>query len=678
MNRSSEFVLPTVTDEDVQWVCQVMQLPSDAFSGPGGDDPRLEILKSNETLDVEACPGSGKTTLLVAKLAILARKWTDEHRGLCVLSHTNVARQEIEQRLGSTPEGRRLLSYPHFIGTIHAFVNEFLALPWIRSKQWKITVINDEVALGRRRDRLPEHIQFGLAKSGRNGSANLRVENADFGLGNVAWGKGNLKEATNTYKQMQRVCEETSREGYFCYDEMFVWASELLDHVPDISIAIRGRFPILFIDEVQDNSEIQSALLSRLFIEGENPVVRQRFGDSNQAIFSGYSEEMGAVTDVFPDPNVRRDVPNSHRFCQEIADIVDSFAVEPPGLVGQGPSNDCITANTDNKHTIFLFDDETIAYILPAYAEYLLQVFSNEELQNGTFTAVGAIHRGRNKNHIPHSVCDYWQDYVPELTIPTYRPSRFCEHVQAGRRLARESGEVHWIVEEIAEGILHLARILNPSANLANRRRKHRYVLELLDDQPELKNQYRDVVVAITSDLDGPSAEVWRTRWVPSIIHIAEAIGDVGSTSSRYRMLDQARSFLEWATADDNEKEKPTLKQHDNVFRYPSCSPKVQIHVGSIHSVKGETHTATLVLDTFFRTHNIAKLKQWLLGKKSGGRTEDSATAKRLKQHYVAMTRPTHLLCLAMRQDAFKENDIDKLKSCWRLARVGERDVTWL
>jgi hypothetical protein len=33
----------------------------------------------------------------------------------------------------------------------------------------------------------------------------------------------------------------------------------------------------------------------------------------------------------------------------------------------------------------------------------------------------------------------------------------------------------------------------------------------------------------------------------------------------------------------------------------------------------------------------------------------------RLKLHYVAMTRPTHLLCLAMRKDAFVDEELDIL-----------------
>jgi len=74
VSDSVAFVPPAITDEDITWVCGVLNLPPTAFSGADGKDPRYTVLRSTETIDVEACPGSGKTTLLVAKLAILARK----------------------------------------------------------------------------------------------------------------------------------------------------------------------------------------------------------------------------------------------------------------------------------------------------------------------------------------------------------------------------------------------------------------------------------------------------------------------------------------------------------------------------------------------------------------------------------------------------------------------------
>lgn len=101
------FAPPAVSDGDIKWVCGVMGLPTNAFAGPDGKDPRTDVLKRMDTIDVEACPGSGKTTLL--ELAILARHWPTMRSGLCVLSHTNAARDEIAGRLSSCPEGAMLM-----------------------------------------------------------------------------------------------------------------------------------------------------------------------------------------------------------------------------------------------------------------------------------------------------------------------------------------------------------------------------------------------------------------------------------------------------------------------------------------------------------------------------------------------------------------------------------------
>ena len=114
------------------------------------DSQRRDILKCMDSIDIQAFPGSGKTTVLIAKLAILAKKWPYSDRGICVLSHTNVARNEIETRLGDTAIGKSLLSFPHFVGTFHSFFDTFAGLPWLRSNGYPITMIDTEVALTRR------------------------------------------------------------------------------------------------------------------------------------------------------------------------------------------------------------------------------------------------------------------------------------------------------------------------------------------------------------------------------------------------------------------------------------------------------------------------------------------------------------------------------------------------
>ncbi|MEV2227867.1 UvrD-helicase domain-containing protein [Streptomyces phaeochromogenes] len=101
------------------------------------------FIQSAESLDLQAAPGSGKTSLIGLKLALLCQGWTSPTRGICVLSHTNTAKDEIAHRLATSPAGRRLLQYPHFIGTIQAFTNTFFALPALRARGIEVQIVDD-------------------------------------------------------------------------------------------------------------------------------------------------------------------------------------------------------------------------------------------------------------------------------------------------------------------------------------------------------------------------------------------------------------------------------------------------------------------------------------------------------------------------------------------------------
>lgn len=675
MTDIERFSPPKINDQDVFWVSEILGLPPTAFPGSDGLNPRLGVLKSVNTLDIEACPGSGKTTLLVAKLAILARKWSDRCRGVCVLSHTNVARREIEHKLGNTAEGRCLLSYPHFIGTIHGFVNTFLAIPWLRSQSYPVRIIDNDIAQSRRWAKLTFQTKHALGQA-HHGSEILRIKNTDFGLGEIRWGKGTLGVTTPTYQELQRACKETIGEGLFCHDEMFVWADDLIHKVPDTIRIIRHRFPFLFIDEVQDNSNAQSNLLYYTFMEGDTPVIRQRYGDANQAIYQYPGQTEDSMTDVFPTEknDLRRDVPDSFRFTQDIADLADPLALVPQGMKGQRGNVGIIHADTRGKHAVFLFDDSTINKVLDVYGTYLVEVFSEDDLRNGTFTSVGAIHSPPSTtDKPPRFVGHYWPAYDSEITRADPRPKTFIQFVMAGHRVSYTTGDSYPIVQKIAEGILTLVHMASPEIEIINRRRKHRHVLELLDGKDENRTKYINLLRHFATDDIDLTEDQWDDRWSATVLDIAQSICGAKINS------DEARGFLSWKKFQGSGDDAPRQVPSDNVFRYPKDAPRVDIQVGSIHSVKGETHTSMLVLDTFYYAHHLKTLKPWLLSTKTGGSKESAANQSRLKLHYVAMTRPSHLLCLAMRDDVFTEGEIGLLKSRgWCVARVRDGYPEWL
>ena len=660
--------LPEVSDQDVQWACNVLGLPETAFSGPDGADPRLAVLRANTTLDVEACPGSGKTTLLVAKLAILARHWNTEERGICVLSHTNAARREIEKKLGATSEGQRLLSYPHYVGTIHGFVNEYLALPWLRSKGITIEAVDDEICLAWRWRKLPFATRRALEN--RQGSVyRLRYQNSNFDLGDIPWGRGGaLGKASATYQNIQGVCRESYEIGLFCHDEMFVWASDLLDQHPQVTRHLRHRFPLLLIDEVQDNSEAQSQLLQRVFMAGNHAVLRQRFGDQNQAIYN-YQSQDGAATDRFPIEDIKRTLPNSYRFGNSVATLADPLGVSPQGLVGQGGVGRSGEPELVGRHAIFLLDDDSAERVIDEYVTYLRQEFGAAELSSGDFTAVGAVHRAHRKGNLPFSVKHFWPEYDPEISGAEPTPNTLLQYLAAGHRLADLSGETCDLVEKLAEGVLRLARLLTPETTIGKRRRNHRHVMELLEGNAETLETYLYLVRTLAVSRILPT----QFRWEAVYRDLFEAVARWLSASDAPNAA--VSEFLAWHEIGNVNAAKV---KRNNVFMDATQEPAIKVRVGSIHSVKGETHTATLVLDTFYYKHHLKELKPWLLGQTKGGNGRSDRIKRRLTLHYVAMTRAARLLCLAMRADAFDEAEIDMLRgNGWRVARVTQAGIEW-
>ena len=110
-----------ITTDEVKLIEDRIFPTNDVF-----DDDQKKVLLSNSSSNVVACPGSGKTTVLIAKIAILLKKSNlNSEKGICIITHTNVGVEEIKTRLKEL--GIESINYPHFIGTIQEFFNNFFA-----------------------------------------------------------------------------------------------------------------------------------------------------------------------------------------------------------------------------------------------------------------------------------------------------------------------------------------------------------------------------------------------------------------------------------------------------------------------------------------------------------------------------------------------------------------------
>ncbi len=636
----SQLVAP-ITDADVDWVISLMGLEE-------LDEPRRNFLKSMDSVDVAACPGSGKTTLVVAKLAILARQWKSRMQGICVLSHTNAAREEIEKRLGGTEVGQRLLRFPHNIDTIHGFTGRFLASPWLRSKGIALQSIDDEATHKARRRALTykEHLGAQVAFEKKFKSLhNLRIRSVDFDLplGNEDIG---FAPHTDTYKSVVKSLSSAAKAGYFCFDEIFVLGHALLDQEEGVGAALRLRFPCVLIDEMQDTQPDQAGVLQRVFPRDDPDLRVIRVGDPNQEIF----EKKTPLPDPFPDPGRQLEITSSFRFDQAIASIANRFAYAPitNGLVGlRAPRTPDTVPNT-----IIVFPDDDASEVLDAFGKLVLKHLPAKTRRSGVF-AVGAVHRLENykQNQYPKALEHYWPSYRSDTTKASFKPRTFAEGAHIARRYAMREPTASSAVELLASCLANLGVLAFPGSQVQLRGRYQASVEEKLTTKPEAFARYRDCLQQI---LFVPS-EVTEQDWIkvisPKLLLLAAALHDAeGVTADR-----QSHQYLAWEPAPVATEAGESGGSLINTYRFQDGADGVDIRMSSIHSEKGRTHAATLILETFRNTHFIQKLMPWLEGQKAAAKRPTDSAKKDMMLMYVGMTRPTHMLCLAIRQSSLGE-----------------------
>lgn len=621
-----------ITDDDIAWIESLL---GDNIEF---DDSRKTVIKNLESIDVQAFPGSGKTTTLVAKLAILAKKWPFPNAGICVLSHTNVAREEIEDRIGNTVEGKKLLSYPHFVGTLHSFFDTFIGLPWLRSEGVSIKIIDTDYVKSLRWKMLSPKTQEYFKKNYKDEKLCGYYET----WGNIDWSKQG-----KTREELLNVISISQNKGFFTFDEMLLLAQKVLNEHPTIAEGIQERFPLLFIDEAQDTNSLLWDLLHKAFPDDGVKTVRQGFGDSNQAIYNYVNEDVQHSEFPRINPLV---LSESRRFDNRIASLANCVAISQEQMHGTNNS----FSDRSIRHTIYLFPKEKASDVIDEFGKQILNTFSDEELiANAKFGChvVGMVHKkveDTPEKHFPKGIYDYWPNYNPLKTSKNQIQRLFIDYFRIGLSEFSCSGDMSCLVSWIAKG---MCRIINRAAkvNLVMPTNNTFIAIEkILPD--EKRSIYRQLMLdlALTKF---QTKEEWNS--VVNKVDDLLKLFDLSLTS-------RDRSLLNWVDevsleCDDS---KPQPKVNNYVYQDSDTGRSIYLEFGSIHSVKGRTHLATLVLETFSSAHNIKSILNHLCGKPPKKVTKTNLG--RLKCQYVAMSRATALLCLAIPNE-FVDADTQKL-----------------
>ncbi|MCM3673204.1 UvrD-helicase domain-containing protein [Peribacillus simplex] len=264
-----------------------------------------EFIELFETKTIVAGPGTGKTTSLAAKIALMMidLKRRNKNEGICIITHTNVAVNEINNALQKAGVGK--IKHPHFIGTIHEFFNKFCVLPLFRIG-FKNNSLNFPDQHKRDHDNIDTYIsllsrKYTWMNADVKKSIARRIDRSRLII-NYHEKKIDLENTTNwdkfdKYKQdMLTFKLKRKSQGFITHNDTFLFSEYFLFSDKMVGI-LRSRFKYIFIDEYQDTNKHGERLLDKLFKTEFNVI--QKIGDPFQTI--GYGESMPDIKkeDIF-------------------------------------------------------------------------------------------------------------------------------------------------------------------------------------------------------------------------------------------------------------------------------------------------------------------------------------------------------------------------------------------
>jgi len=638
-----------ITNRDIKYAEKILLRENQHF-----DTKRIAFIKNLETIDLQAVPGSGKTTALLAKLLILEKYMPLENNsGILVVSHTNAAVNEICDRIGKYCP--RLFSYPNFVGTIQSFVDSFLAIPFyvneFKSKPFRIDneIYNEKVEkflsniwfhkYGYSNNVIKKisHIKnvndslfytyrfnfdddknFILTKHLNSDKLEVKKPRGRTNIERYqdysAIEKEELLEWFIKFKKEILVNEQTLH-----YDDAYFLAKWYIIKQPQIRKLLQKRFKYVFVDEMQDMDIHQNELLENLFYDEGNSLTHfQRIGDKNQAIFNGSAK----LEEIWNNRENTLYLTGSHRLNSKTAPIVEKLALTPNEVVGRNKNKD--NSEIDIKPHIIVFDNTTIKDVISNFSEIIKEFQENGKIPEQAHNSFMAIAwRKKNDDTDKIGLSDYWNEY----SVAGYKKQIDFKVLKDYLLfLDKEKNAFESVRKNILNALLKITRLENILDD-NNRYYSNRKLLQFLKEK--FANEYEVLKLHIY-------------KW---------SIGIIRGKSER--IFESVKEYI-------------PIFLH---FFDKEISHSNEIEIGTIHSAKGQTHTATLYLETFYQgKYESEYLKELFLEEATN---KDGVYRKHaLKMSYVGFSRPTHLLCVAIHKDRF-DRDLSEINNeIWEVVEL--------
>lgn len=618
-----------ISDQDIESTEKLL-LPEGAHFP---EDAR-NVIRCWHSADVAACPGSGKTTVLLAKLKLLVDRMPLENgAGICVLSHTNVAVDEIRKRLSNY--AGKLLSYPNYIGTIQSFVDKFVTMPYLRNIAGRNVQAVDNLTYAQHMlNRIQNNAKYRtldfVTKNSfeTGGQFTERLEHIQALYvrddGALCVGKqkralaGADKPSTKQYNAL--IADLLKYEGIMRYQDAYSYAKTAVDDLSETYTDLfSSRFQYVFIDEYQDCDSIQRQAITTIFNSVKCTVIK--IGDSDQAIYNSSEDK---TPDWVPQDGFLP-IMTSCRYNQEIANVICKLKKGDKNIV-------TFSGKTGDKPVLLIFDPEKIDRVINGFINALEThgLYDNK----GIYKAIGAV---RKKDSSGLKIGSYWSEF--DGSVKKQGEYNYWVLVDEIATSLSEGNlyKAERIVRKLLCRILHYAKVRHP---ISGKEYSITTIKRSLDD--EYREIYRQWIYEMSrmQNIEGEAIDCLMRQKINELLIIKNFNADDIFDCLPEYFLDKV------AVVSQTEKSKK------NVLIDPIRGRRIEFD--TIHGVKGETHDATLYLETDRQGASDLNriLPYYGIGKLGSSDLFDYS--RRLA--YVGMSRPKKLLCVAMQAKTFEKS----------------------
>lgn len=565
---------------------------------------------------LRACPGSGKTEVIGVKAAYEIHRWNRPSSGIAVVTFTTSAAKELNERIrkfGAVSSE----SFPHFVGTFDSWIHSYILQPFCHyltgypgvNGDKSMRLIDEESSAGFLSNYTTEIFKNGQKRP-------VKVTEYHYDYNGLLQGQNDKVDSflksgisSNDTKNLMKNKKRFIMAGFVTYSDAEWLSIGLLNKYPVLLDKLSERFPVIIVDECQDLSNGQISILELLRKKGTS---LHFVGDLNQSIYE-FRKVNPQDIDIYIQQSGFKilQLTNNYRSSQPIVDLVEKVIGNHQSIIAHETQicpQPCLLWQYDNQ-TFSLLPDKFDAFLKAKG----LDRKDSAILARGK-TTISSFQTQRDKYSYSKS------ELIAIALYCWYKPSR--------------NGE------DLNNALFYMGRALCLLAYNGQGNPRNQYCPEVFEHV-----EWRLILKSVLESgntlypfIDNGGDIIW-TNWISKLKMFLQTIWPQ-LVSHTVTWNDAKRKVI-----------SPSGKANNLVKDiYSQAGKHNPLRTTTIHSVKGETLSAVLLVSHHNKQSNGGHFSHWI--------REGNYDPEHIRFAYVAMSRPKHVLVVATP----KLNNVDLTK----------------